>query len=394
MHTLDHPPPPDGSHLGGWSATFPAGLQTTEHPARHLEVSFEGSGSEYFRIWIVNLLLIVVTLGLYYPFARARRLAYFYGNTRVGDDPLAFHGRGGPMLKGYLIAALLLGGYFLSQQASLWVAGLMLLLLVGLAPALFRSGQRFRMGQTSWRGLRMGFAGSRAGAYQALGIVMVVGAIVLGSNVVALTLLTLVGESGQALFGLVTFAAMLATPYCQWRIKTYQHRRYRYGNAAVDFTAPAIKFYRANFRGGVVMVGAALFAGMMVAVIGPLAGLGPFVAMFGVLAAAAYLAAWAFYLALIQNLVWNATQGPLLQFSCNLAPGAAARLAARNLLLTVLTLGFYRPFAAVAMARLRLTAMSVVVAADFEQQVRAASGGQTSASGDAVGDLFGLDVGF
>jgi uncharacterized membrane protein YjgN (DUF898 family) len=44
---------------------------------RQLPIRFTGSGSEYFRIWAVNLLLIVVTLGLYLPFAKARRIRYF-----------------------------------------------------------------------------------------------------------------------------------------------------------------------------------------------------------------------------------------------------------------------------------------------------------------------------
>jgi Bacterial protein of unknown function (DUF898) len=39
-----------------------------------LDVRFTGSGSEYFRIWIVNLLLMLVTLSLYYPWAKVRRL--------------------------------------------------------------------------------------------------------------------------------------------------------------------------------------------------------------------------------------------------------------------------------------------------------------------------------
>eukprot|EP01041_Mallomonas_annulata_P027255 gene27255-48802_t len=55
-------------------------------------IAFTGSGSEYFRIWIVNLLLMLVTLGIYFPWAKARRLRYFMGNTLVGGQPLGFHG--------------------------------------------------------------------------------------------------------------------------------------------------------------------------------------------------------------------------------------------------------------------------------------------------------------
>ena len=43
---------------------------------------FTGSGSEYFKIWIVNVLLTIVTLGIYSAWAKVRRLRYFYNNTR------------------------------------------------------------------------------------------------------------------------------------------------------------------------------------------------------------------------------------------------------------------------------------------------------------------------
>ena len=57
-------------------------MTESEHP-----VAFTASGSEYFRIWIVNLLLIIVTLGLYLPFAKARRLRYFYANPHCHSLP-------------------------------------------------------------------------------------------------------------------------------------------------------------------------------------------------------------------------------------------------------------------------------------------------------------------
>lgn len=49
-----------------------------------LRVRFCGSGSEYFRIWIVNLLLTIVTLGIYSAWAKVRTLQYFYRNTQLG----------------------------------------------------------------------------------------------------------------------------------------------------------------------------------------------------------------------------------------------------------------------------------------------------------------------
>ncbi|MED5348372.1 MAG: DUF898 family protein, partial [Pseudomonadota bacterium] len=40
---------------------------------------FHGEGGEFFRIWIVNLVLSIVTLGIYSAWAKVRTKRYFYG---------------------------------------------------------------------------------------------------------------------------------------------------------------------------------------------------------------------------------------------------------------------------------------------------------------------------
>jgi uncharacterized membrane protein YjgN (DUF898 family) len=46
---------------------------------------FTGQAGEYFRIWIVNVCLSIVTLGIYSAWAKVRRKRYFYGNTLLKD---------------------------------------------------------------------------------------------------------------------------------------------------------------------------------------------------------------------------------------------------------------------------------------------------------------------
>ncbi|MEG1325563.1 MAG: DUF898 family protein, partial [Janthinobacterium sp.] len=46
-------------------------------------ITFSATGSEYFRIWIVNLLLSIVTLGIYSAWAKVRRNRYFYSSTHL-----------------------------------------------------------------------------------------------------------------------------------------------------------------------------------------------------------------------------------------------------------------------------------------------------------------------
>jgi hypothetical protein len=58
--------------------TLPGEAATRYEPFR-----FTGTGGEYFRIWIVNVMLSVVTLGIYSAWAKVRRLRYFYRHTRI-----------------------------------------------------------------------------------------------------------------------------------------------------------------------------------------------------------------------------------------------------------------------------------------------------------------------
>ena len=44
---------------------------------------FTGKTGEYFGIWIVNLFLTIVTLGIYSAWAKVRKKRYFYANTII-----------------------------------------------------------------------------------------------------------------------------------------------------------------------------------------------------------------------------------------------------------------------------------------------------------------------
>src|SRR5207342_1173106 len=78
---------------------------SSSEPAARVNVPFEfnATGGEYFRIWIVNLLLTIVTLGIYSAWAKVRRLRYFYGSTVLDGHSFEYHGRPLAILKGRLI---------------------------------------------------------------------------------------------------------------------------------------------------------------------------------------------------------------------------------------------------------------------------------------------------
>jgi uncharacterized membrane protein YjgN (DUF898 family) len=142
------------------------------------KLKFFGTGKEYFSILIVNWLLTVITLGLYYPWARARKLQYIFGATALNDDRFAFHGTGNEMFRGFIkviifyivLITLLYGAIILSeggQNMTIYWSGFLLfyLLFFAVLPLMLHGAYRYRMSRTSWRGIRFGYRGSKKELY-------------------------------------------------------------------------------------------------------------------------------------------------------------------------------------------------------------------------------------
>src|SRR5437667_6745528 len=78
-------------------------------PEKRYAVEFSASAGEYFRIWIVNLALTILTLGIYSAWAKVRKRRYFYAHTHIAGESFEYRGRPVAILKGRLIAVALLG---------------------------------------------------------------------------------------------------------------------------------------------------------------------------------------------------------------------------------------------------------------------------------------------
>ena len=66
------------------------------------KLQFHGTGAALFGIQFVNILLTMVTLGLYYPWAKAATLRYMYQETDFLGTRFAFHGTGREMFLGFI----------------------------------------------------------------------------------------------------------------------------------------------------------------------------------------------------------------------------------------------------------------------------------------------------
>jgi len=93
----------------------------------------------------------------------------------------------------------------------------------------------------------------------------------------------------------------------------------------------------------------------------------------------------------IWNRCWAASSMPGIRITSTLPLFAYVRLQARNVLLTILTLGLYRPFAVIAAYRFRLEHMNVWMS-DFDLQALQAPEDSRQSTGDGSADLFGFDL--
>ncbi len=409
---------PREPHFGsafGAVPTHPVPLAGTSTTTGHrLPVRFTGSGSEYFRIWIVNLLLTLVTLGIYYPWAKVRRLRYFHGNTHVGEHAFDFHGDPKKMLRGYLLVGALFALYGITSQFSPLAGGVAFVLIAALWPALFKAGMQFRLANTSWRGLRFRFKGTVRGAYAALLPLLV--PVLVGVAVAMSAPAQGTQPSGWfigAMFAL-PLSMVLIVPWLLWRLKKYQHDHYALAQWQTELRTGAGSFYGVFLKtigvgllGGLLFVGLAFVGAMVFGAASFLTGggdgrpgagsivaviLGAVLGLLGLIVV--QILPRPYMASRLQNLVWSRTGNASLRFRSELKFMPLLLLTLKNLLLMVLTLGLYWPFAAVATARMKLEAVSLTTRTDPATLFDSARPAEGDAAGDAAGDLLDFDIGF
>ncbi|MEE9330852.1 MAG: YjgN family protein [Methylophilaceae bacterium] len=123
------------------------------------QIHFTGKATEYFGIWIVNLLLSILTLGIYSAWAKVRRKKYFYNNTLIDNVGFDYHAKPVAILKGRIIAFIFFIAYAFGGQFSPFVSIFFVILFFLALPWLVVRSSIFNARNTSHRGLRFDFVG-------------------------------------------------------------------------------------------------------------------------------------------------------------------------------------------------------------------------------------------
>lgn len=332
-------------------------------------LKFNATGGEYFRIWIVNLLLSIVTLGIYSAWAKVRRNQYFYSSTELAGSSFEYHGNPIAILKGRIAALVLFVAYNVALKTSP-VAGLVMIVAMGaILPWLIWKSLQFKLYNSSYRGIRFGFDGSAAKAYTVL--------------------------LGWPLLNIFTLG--LLSPFVHQRLKQFQHGESRYGTSHFGFHGSVGGFYKSY-----ALFFAALLGGSLLLVFVLLSSViatirtNPAASVSAIILLVVISYTWLFtilplFLTMIQNLIWNNTSLQRHRFTSSLTWGRSTFIMLTNLLGVVFTLGLFMPFAQVRWLKYRLEAVSLQVAGSLDEFVTDTQQ-QVTAAGEGMVDLLDFDL--
>jgi uncharacterized membrane protein YjgN (DUF898 family) len=244
-------------------------------------------------------------------------------------------------------------------------------------PWLLRNSFRFRLYNTSWRGVRFHFRGAVGRAYRVF-----------------------------LLYGILSvFTLYIMAPFMHQRVKAYQHGNTWFGSTACSFHARAGQFYKIYLLLLAALVGLGIVAGFsgiggaFVAISeaqkhgghpNPVAALRALALLYGVLILMAISVGPMFH-ALITNLIWNNTRVGEHRIECNMSPLGLAWVTLSNFVLVALTLGLFIPWASVRLAKFQLEAVRLVPAGDLQQFVDAAPD-DVGAIGMEAASAFDFDI--
>jgi len=329
-------------------------MERTAAPAPPAPVAlhFTGSAGEYFRIWIVNLCLTVVTLGLYSPWAKVRRKRYFYGSTLLEGSAFEYTGNPVAILKGRLIVLAIFLIYSLSQRFLPLLSLALVAALLAVLPWIIQRALQFNARNSLHRNVRFGFHG---GKLQILAVLLIAGL-------------------------LIPVTLGIAYPWYLAMKRRLFVENSSYGRARFAFSASTGDYYAASFKLSFAFL--AFLAGSIVT--------------FGIGLLPFYLLLRAYAEVAFARLSWRSTalaaQSGAIRFDCGWTTGGLAGLYLVNALGVIFSLGLLIPWAAVRSARYKLERITLL-SEHGPAKVLAAVEESVGAVGDEAGELLGFDFG-
>lgn len=343
-----------------------------------LPFEFTGKAGEYFKIWIVNVVLTILTLGVYSAWAKVRNKRYFYGNTRLDGSSFEYLANPVAIFKGRLIAFAVVAVYVVTVRFFPLSEPLFWLLFVIALPWLVVRALAFNARNSAFKNIRFDFKGDYGDAFMVF--------------------------IGLPLLNVITLG--LAYPYFVYRQKQFVVANSGFGLSRFRYDASAKSFYGVYLKAFAGLVGVvilyALFSGGMLAMIPTAQGAAempqvPPAAMAWMMVP--MLVIFALYL-LIGTYIQTATANLLLNGAHVRQQRLRSSLRTRtmfwiylgNVAAVVLSLGLLIPWAKIRLARYRFENLALESSGALDQYL-AGLQQDAKAAGEELADVLDVDLG-
>lgn len=337
---------------------------------RSSAIKFHGQTGEYFAIWIVNILLTIVTLGIYSAWAKVRTERYFKANTEIDGHRLSYLGQPLQILKGRIIALLIFAGFaFISSLSPIASVGLVLLYFI-IVPWILCKSIKFNMQMIGYRNIRFNFHGQYGRAFLVFMLYPI----------------------------LSMFTLYLAMPLALKKMDEFLYNNISYGDKPLSSNLKTSSYYKASF--GAIAIAIVIFAISILLLGLDMSSManedGQMVLSVQLLFMATYLAvfiiAGAFYTSIIRNHIYNNSEiENIASFKSTVTLGSLMLLMCTNLLALIVTLGLALPWVKIRSAQYYSQATEVAILAGADDVIADQSEG-VSAIGDEISEAFDFDI--
>jgi uncharacterized membrane protein YjgN (DUF898 family) len=123
-------------------------------------IEFNGKAMDYFGIWLANIVLTLVTFGIFSAWAKVRKLKYFYNNTNIFENSFGYHATGWQILKGRIISVAVIIIVALLSQIIPGFIFISFIILFFFLPYIINSSLRFNANMVSYRNIKFNWHGN------------------------------------------------------------------------------------------------------------------------------------------------------------------------------------------------------------------------------------------
>jgi len=371
----------------------PQGEDTGAHDETSEEISlqedemrleFRGSACEYFRIWIVNLCLTILTFGIFSAWAKVRKKRYLYSHTTLGGTPFQYLGQPIPILKGRVIAMI---GFLIYYASSHFLISLLpYIFAAGLivAPWVLVRSAAFNARYSAFRNMTFHFDGSYLDVlkvFYAWGIII---AVIIG--------MMLIWPGKPYILGIPFAVIAFSYPWWIRRLKKFIIECTSYGGKKGTFSATGGQFFKIYFISGLIVIAVLIPSVILMAKLLTPTKKSLFMTyLFAAPIYIGYVLAFAYTQARSGNLVWNHTHLGPLRFCSTLRSRDLLKLYVTNALGIVVSLGLLIPWAVMRTVKYRADHMLVLQEGELSEFQGSDRSAVTAVGAETV-DFFDVDL--